>query len=264
MPPARSRDTLHPEVIAHGSEAQVDPPTFRPRRSPHSPRFQPARLRATRGPIPQPPAEHRPPSARAGLPLRVHIITVRWGSTPSTVRLCAANSNGGPGYYVPIDYFHGFGIANLQQDPVRGFEYNFDCPAAFTDNQQPDQSYPARWKTTDQSLEILTQPVASDHLAICELHVTMKPQPFDLTQRPMLSSASLGMNAFWLRPRHRLHRRRPRYPVRLHIITSLRRDYQNGTQGYGIANLEGPQPRGVDYTFDSNAACSPTPCPANP
>jgi hypothetical protein len=72
---------------------------------------------------------------------------------------------------------HSFGRADLLGNPVRGFDYAFDCYAGFLHNAN-GEFYQGRWKKPDQKIEILVQRVGSNHVDKCELNVTLKAEPY--------------------------------------------------------------------------------------
>jgi hypothetical protein len=72
---------------------------------------------------------------------------------------------------------HGFGRADLLENPVRGMDYAFDCFTGFLHNEN-GEFYQGRWKKPDQEMEILVQRVGSDHVDKCMLKVTMKAEPY--------------------------------------------------------------------------------------
>jgi len=185
-------------------------------------------------------------------PLHVHIIANRWGGdTVHLYRSIQGEMRGGPGYYAPSGSVHGFGIANIMGASPQGLDYTFDCPTPFMENTQPDGFYQARWKKPDMRLEILTQPVGSSRGEVCELKVALKQHPFDPEKAlTAWSPANLPASAFWSDPETAFTDPDPDYPVRLHVLSSFRRYYDGGVQGYGTANLLGANPQGVDYTYD--------------
>jgi hypothetical protein len=213
--------------------------------------------------IPLSPATSRPPDIPfvepdADFPLRVHLFSARFGQdSVHLYRTLRGEMNGGPGYYQSTASYHGFGTGNLLGDPTRGFDFDFDCGSSFVENRQPQEFYEARWKRQDESLEILMLPVGSDRADTCELRLTFKAHPFDPAIPPVLPSATLSANAFWHPPDVAFAGAAPDYPVRLHILTGVRRDFQSAVQGYGTANLEGDRPQGADYNYECSVGFLP-------
>jgi len=191
------------------------------------------------------------PDPTPDFPLHVHLIATRYGTdTIRAYRTVQGELHGGPGYLRPTGSYHGYGSGNLLSEPLRGFDYTFDCPAPFTENTQPQDFYQARWKKQDQSLEILMQPVGSDHDEVCELKVAMKAHPFNPAQAPTIwSNVPLSSSDQWENPDVAFTDPDPDYPVHLHVISSFRRFSRTGFEGYGSANLVGDVPQGLDFTY---------------
>jgi hypothetical protein len=198
----------------------------------------------------------RPPDIPAAtpnpdFPLRVYLLAVRSGpDLQHDYRTLRGELYGGPGYYTPAGSFHGFGVGNLLGDQTAGFDFSFECGTAFLENRRPQEFYQARWKQPGAKLEILTQAVGASRSSICELEVGMKSHPFNSSSSPMPSTPVLLGDAFWKDLGDAFQGDAPQYPLRLHVLTSTRRDFQGGNQGYGTANLVGTQPEGFAYTYE--------------
>lgn len=192
------------------------------------------------------------PTPDPDFPLRLHILTIRWGSdTMHLYRSLQGELRGGPGYYQPTGSAHGFGTANLLGDNPQGLYYAFDCGSAFQPNDQPQDVYQARWKHPNQSLELLMQPVGSDRGQLCELKVSPRTLPFDPAfARTALPGSTLS-GPLWNEPEVAFTDPAPDYPLHLHILTGYRRLYTGNAQGYGTANLaaDGAPVQGVDYNY---------------
>ena len=68
-------------------------------------------------------------------PLPVHLIATRYGTdTTRAYRSIQGELRGGPGYLRPTGSYRGYGSGNLLGEPTRGFDYTFDCPAPFAEN----------------------------------------------------------------------------------------------------------------------------------
>jgi hypothetical protein len=186
----------------------------------------------------------------ADFPLHVHLLAVRSGPTLlHEYQSLRGEMNGGPGYYSPSGSFYGFGVGNLLGTQPAGFDFSFTCARSFLENRQAQEFYQARWKVPNQKLEILTQAVGGSRPSICELQLGMKNHPFDPASSPVPSTSSLLGNAYWKDLGDAFQGDAPEYPLKLRILTAMRRDYQGGDQGYGTANLPGPTPEGLAYTY---------------
>ena len=184
-------------------------------------------------------------------PLHVHLISARFGAdTVREYRSLQGEMRGGPGYLQATGSYHGFGAGNLLGDTPRGFDYAFDCGAAFVENRQAQDFYQARWKKQDERLEILMQRIGSDHYDICELKLAMKPHPFsDGEASTLRNNSRVPSTALWEDPEVAFTDPDPDYPVHLHVLTTYRRYGTGRTEGYGSANILGDNPQGLDYSY---------------
>jgi len=86
--------------------------------------------------------------------------------------------------HVLMDYWrydgaaHGYGSANLLDDPATGLDYTYDCGFGFLPNTQVQEVYQGRWIKPGAKLEILLQRMGSDKVDRCELNVTLKNTPY--------------------------------------------------------------------------------------
>jgi hypothetical protein len=74
--------------------------------------------------------------------------------------------------------YEGYGRGNILGNPMRGFDYTFNCTEPFLRTAQPDEFYQARWKKQDAKLELLMLKVGSNHTQHCDLNVAIKPVPY--------------------------------------------------------------------------------------
>ncbi len=91
---------------------------------------------------------------------------------PVHVHILIAVSNGGQGDY------HGHGRGDILGPTLQGFDYTFSCGQPFNNNRLTDEFYQAKWKKPNEKLEILLQPIGSNHIAHCDLNVAMKARPY--------------------------------------------------------------------------------------
>lgn len=96
----------------------------------------------------------------AAYPLHLHVITA----------LKRTDINGA----------HGYGTANLLDGTTYGVDYNYDCPHILSANSQLPDYYQARWAKQNERLELLVQPIGSDHVGRCSVTVTLKKTAYDI------------------------------------------------------------------------------------
>jgi len=90
------------------------------------------------------------------------------------VHIFVHNSN--PHYYhQTLDWVDGEGRANLfENGEPRGFDYGYRCSERLR-NSAGFETYPARWKKQDQTLEILLPKLGNSSATVsCDLKVDMK------------------------------------------------------------------------------------------
>jgi hypothetical protein len=178
-------------------------------------------------------------------PLKAHLLGVRWSGAGA-------------------DY-HGFGIGNLTEaDQTHGFDFSFECSVPFDGNTDPAVVFQAAWRKPGYEMEILLARVGQDRQDVCRLKVVMLQQAIDPAQ-VRLSHAGPGPlpGPRWQAPDAPFTDPDPDYPVRLHVITSTRRDTAGGSQGWGTANLLDPPVRGADYTFSCGYGFLPSTMPGD-
>jgi len=82
----------------------------------------------------------------------------------------------------------GYGTANLVGDSPQGLDFNYNCTHGLIPNAQPDEIFQGHWVKKDKRLEILLQPIGSNHIDRCQLDVTLKSSPYPDT--PTTSAAA--------------------------------------------------------------------------
>lgn len=172
-------------------------------------------------------------------PLHAQIATIRFGG--------ATNE------------YHGYGSGNvLENGTSKGFDYTFECSVPFSANQIPGQTYEARWKKEPFKLELLMGRVGSDHEDICTLKIALKPKAFDPEDAtPVPHGLSTRLIHLYNAPDVAFTTPDPNYPVRLHVITTDRQQFNPHEDGSGIGDLLGFGPndqiRGAAFSY----ACNP-------
>jgi len=84
---------------------------------------------------------------------------------------------------------HGFGRADLIQEPIHGLDYTYECNYGFLHNASSDDYYEGRWKKPGSEIEILVQRIGSDRVDKCDLKVTMKPTAYSKHSVQLLQPA---------------------------------------------------------------------------
>jgi hypothetical protein len=105
--------------------------------------------------------------------------TVPNANYPVHVHIIIAKASGGQGDY------HGFGRGDILNPTLQGFDYTFSCGQPFNNNRLPNEFYQARWKKNNEKLEILLQPIGSNHINRCELNVALKARPYGHYTNPL-------------------------------------------------------------------------------
>jgi hypothetical protein len=165
---------------------------------------------------------------------------------PLKVRLFVARWNG-----YGSDY-HGYGAGNLTEGAdTHGFDYTYACSVPFQRSVDAGSLFQARWRKAPYQLEILLARVGGDREDVCTLKVAMREQAIDPAslRTTVNGPAPQPQGPRWLEPDAVFDEPDPDYPVRLHVISSARRDDISGARGWGTANLLEQPVRGVDYTF---------------
>ncbi len=173
-------------------------------------------------------------------PLRFHIVSDRWG---------------GLGYRN-----HGYGSANLvdpAKDPtqLQGFNFAFQCDQPFRANENPAESYQARWKKAPYELEILTLDATTNHARTCRLHLAPALRPFDSANTVRYThGVSSSLRVRWSDPDFASERSDPNYPLQFHVFEGQRRENDVNDEGWGTGNIVDPaQPASrqrVDYQYE--------------
>jgi hypothetical protein len=91
---------------------------------------------------------------------------------PVHIHIIIAKSSGGNGDY------HGFGRGDILGATLQGFDYTFSCGQPFLNNSIDAEFYQAKWKKPNEKLEILIQPIGSNHINHCDLNVSLKDKPY--------------------------------------------------------------------------------------
>ena len=172
-------------------------------------------------------------------PLHVQIATIRFG--------------GATGEY------HGYGSGNILEGSTgKGFDYTFECSVPFTASQIAAQSYEARWKKQPFKLELLMGRVGSDHKDTCTLQIALEPKAFDPADAtPVPHGLSTRLIHLYNAPDVAFTNPDPDYPVRFHVISTDRQQFNPHANGSGTGNLLGSGPndpaRGAVFSY----ACGP-------
>jgi len=164
---------------------------------------------------------------------------------PLKVRLFVARWNGFGSEY------HGYGAGNLTEGgQTHGFDYTFICSVPFQRSLDAASLFQARWRKPPYQLEILLKRIGADREDACTLKVVLREHPIDPASLRMAANgpAPQPPGLRWQEPDAAFDDPDPDYPVRLHVISSLRRDDVAGARGYGTATLLDQPVRGVDYT----------------
>jgi hypothetical protein len=98
--------------------------------------------------------------------------TARNPEYPVHVHILVVNSNGGGGEY------HGHGRGDILGPTLQGFDYTFSCSQPFNNNRLAAEFYQAKWKKPNEKLQILLQPIGSNHIGHCDLNIALKPKPY--------------------------------------------------------------------------------------
>lgn len=201
--------------------------------------FAQAQYRIPRyAPVPVSPVPPDVPVADSdpNFPLRVHIVTTRWGGL--------ANRN------------HGFGTGNLlDASHPQGFNFGFACDYPFVENQVPSDTYQARWKRSPYQLEILTGEVGGKHIHTCALHLALEAKPFDAANAVRFAhGVSSSLHVPWQDPDFAYEEADADYPVQFHVLDAQRTEDMSGDHGWGTANLIDPAPgvapAGAEFRYD--------------
>jgi hypothetical protein len=171
-------------------------------------------------------------------PLRVHLLTARWGGTDGV--------------------YHGYGAGNLlAANATQGFDYGFQCDVPFVQNQAPDDTYQARWRREPYQMEILTGEVGTSHPRshTCTLRLAFKERPFEpYNTAPMPHGVSSSLRVRWQDPDFAYEETAPDYPVQFHVIDGQRSEDWMGDHGWGTANVADPAGQrllqGADFTYN--------------
>jgi hypothetical protein len=170
-------------------------------------------------------------------PLRVHLLTARFG--------------GSSGVY------HGYGSGNLlDANGAQGFDYGFECDVPFVANESSSDFYQARWKGSPYKLEILTAEVgvAQPREHTCILRVAMEQRPFEPLNTATLSHGiSSSLRKRWQDPDFTYEQPEPDYPVHFHVVDGQRTEDDFADHGWGAANLSDPTGQtdvmGADFAY---------------
>jgi len=174
----------------------------------------------------------------SGFPLRVHLLTARWGGIDGV--------------------YHGYGSGNLlDASGAKGFDFGFQCEVPFIPNQGADETYQARWKVSPYQLEILTVGAGVDQPRshTCTLRVALEERPFEPANTAALShGVPSSLRKRWQDPDFAYEERQLDYPIRFHVVDGQRMEDNATDHGWGTANLSEPggqaAAQGADYTYD--------------
>jgi hypothetical protein len=174
----------------------------------------------------------------SGFPLRVHLLTARWGGIDGV--------------------YHGYGSGNLlDANGAKGFDFGFECEVPFIANLGADETYQARWKVSPYQLEILTVGAGVDQPRshVCTLRLASEERPFAPANTAALShGVPSSLRKRWQDPDFAYEERQLDYPVRFHVVDGQRMEQQSTDHGWGTANLSEPgaqaATQGADYTYD--------------
>jgi hypothetical protein len=183
------------------------------------------------------PAEFPALDRDPNFPLRVHLLTARFGGIGGV--------------------YHGYGSGNLLGgNGAQGFDYGFECDAPFVANESPSDFYQARWKGSPYKLEILTAEVgvSEPREHTCTLSLAMEQKPFEPANTAVLShGVSSAMRKRWGNPDFAYELPDPDYPIHFHVVDGLRTEDDFADHGWGAANLSDPLEQtgvlGADFTY---------------
>jgi hypothetical protein len=176
-------------------------------------------------------------SPDSNFPLRVHLLTVRFGGLGNV--------------------YHGYGSGNLVGDRgTLGFDFGFQCNVPFVANQSPDETYQARWTASQYGLEILTTEVGVEQPRehTCTLLVAARKRPFEPADTAALShGVSSSLRKRWQNPDFAYEETQLDYPVHFHVVDGQRLEDNAADHGWGTANLTEPgaqSVQGAEYTYN--------------
>jgi hypothetical protein len=171
-------------------------------------------------------------------PLRVHLLTARFGGVSG--------------------FYHGYGSGNLVGAGAKlGFDYGFECQVPFVANESPDETYQARWTNSQYGLEILVAEagVAQPREHTCTLRLAVKKRPFEPVNTAALShGVSSSLRKRWQDPDFAYEEPALDHPLHFHVVDGQRTEDDHADQGWGTANLTDPAAQtsvvGAEYTYN--------------
>ena len=121
----------------------------------------------------------------AEFPLRIHIYHINARAFYSSNRT--------------VDFFEGEGRANLfERGDPRGFDFGFRCSAQVM-TSSGYETYPARWKKQDATLEVLLPVMGKPNATnACELKVAMKPDKAYHTRNGIVYEEPAALYKEWM------------------------------------------------------------------
>lgn len=175
--------------------------------------------------------------ADSNFPLRVHLLTAKFGGIDGR--------------------YHGYGSGNLVgSGPKLGFDYGFECEVPFVANEGDGDTYQARWTSSQYGVEILVAEagVQQPREQTCTLRLAVTKQPFEPTNTAALThGVSYSLRKRWQDPDFAYEEAQLDYPLHFHVVDGQRTEDDAADHGWGTANLSDPAERtlqGAEFSYN--------------
>lgn len=167
-------------------------------------------------------------AADSNFPLRVHLLTAKFGGIDGR--------------------YHGYGSGNLVGTGAKlGFDYGFECLAPFVANEGEGDVYQARWTDSQYGLEILMTEAGVDQPReqTCTLRLAVKKRPFEPGNTAALThGVSYSLRKRWQDPDFAYEETQLDYPLHFHVVDGQRTEDDAQDHGWGTANISDPAVQG--------------------
>jgi len=175
--------------------------------------------------------------ADSNFPLRVHLLTAKFGGISGR--------------------YHGYGSGNVVGSGAElGFDYGFECSVPFVANEGEGDVYQARWTSSQYGLEILVAEagVQQPREQTCTLRLAVTKHPFEPGNTVALThGVSYSLRKRWQDPDFAYEETQLDYPLHFHVVDGQRTEDDAADHGWGTANLYDPAERtqqGAEYSYN--------------